>query len=188
MKGTTHGWNASGGVKVTSAFISCLWVWCSRVLFPLQHMGLSLTTSVRPWAEKDLENTKGQVGLDTGHRLPEAGAPWGWNALLGCFLHHQLLHSPFSHTGFQRPGSLLVPKSSTVLLCSCRGLTVGERHRVADSVGKHHTKPWTFILYLLPQLLGIIMHRRRHQAVLEQERHLGFHRWAQWPWEGKGLA
>lgn len=158
------------------------------MLFPLQHRGSSLTTSVRPRAEKDPENTKGQVGLDTGHRLPEAGAPRGWNAFLGCFLYHQLLHSPFSHTGFQRPGSLLVPKSSTALLCSCRGLTVGERHRVGDSVGKHYTKPLPFTLYLLPQLLGIIMHRSRHQDVLEQERHLGFRRWAQWPWEGKGLA
>lgn len=70
-----------------------------------------------------------------------------------------------------------------MLLCSCLGPKGAEgRGRVIDSaIGKYHTQPWTFILFLLPQFLGVTVHGSRHQNASEQEGHLILHRGAQKP-------
>lgn len=69
----TQAGNAGCEAKVPRALIARLRAWRSMLLVPLQHRGSSLTTSVRPRAEKDCENTQGQVGLDGGHQRPEVG-------------------------------------------------------------------------------------------------------------------
>lgn len=70
----TQAGNAGCEAKVPRALIARLRAWRSMLLVPLQHRGSSLTTSVRPRAEKDCENTQGQVGLDGGHQRPEVGS------------------------------------------------------------------------------------------------------------------
>lgn len=147
------------------------------VLSRLQHRGSSLTTSVRPRAEKDWENTGGQVGLDGGHRLPEAGL-LGSDAFLGGFL---LTGSSHPATGFRRLASLLTSKLNPTLrwsprFCACLGPKGDERHRVTDAVRTTHTRDLQ--LFPFAQFPAVATHRGRH---------LRFHRWARRPWEGKGL-
>lgn len=119
------------------------------VLSRLQHRGSSLTTSVRPRAEKDWENTGGQVGLDGGHRLPEAGL-LGSDAFLGGFL---LTGSSHPATGFRRLASLLTSKLNPTLrwsprFCACLGPKGDERR--SYRCRKDHTHPRPPIVSFCP--------------------------------------
>lgn len=112
------------------------------------------------------------------------GAPWGWNAFLGCILLNFSIHP--SHW-LPEPGFPVPPKiqhhaqMQPMLLCSSGSCVhLGPK---GHSVSKYHTKPWTYNHFLLLQFWRVTIHRGKHQNVLELEEHLRFHR----PWEEKGL-
>lgn len=127
----TQAGNAGCEAKVPRALIARLCAWRSVLLVPLQHRGSSLTTSVRPRAEKDGENTQGQVGLDGGHRRPEVGLLRG--EMPSCVVFR------LTNSSIRQPlASLLLSKFNTRLRRSphcwaCLGPRGDERHRVTDS-------------------------------------------------------
>lgn len=131
------------------------------LLVPLQHRGSSLTTSVRPRAEKDGENTQGQVGLDRGHQRPEVGLLRG--EMPSCVVFR------LTNSSIRQPlASLLLSKFNTRLRRSphcwaCLG--PGEmRGTVTDSVDKHRTLPATFNLFLVPLFLRVAIQRQTPES------------------------
>lgn len=139
------------------------------LLASLQHRGSSLTTSVRPRAEKDCKNTQGQVGLDGGHQRPEVGLLRGEMPSWVVFrLTNYSIRQPLASTGWlpcssrsSRPGS---DGAHAAVLAWVPGEMRGTELQTLWVSTTHNLRPSTFSF--CPCSYGS-PYRDRHQKVSE---------------------